>query len=167
MPDSYLPCDSCGGSRYGRNFPTSREGQNHRQVLQLSFDEAAVFFDFHSQLSQVCQLMVDCGLVPDARSEQSPSLSGGEAQRLKLVTELAGGLRPTRNAPAISRCATSTCSRSRRSVSTSATAKNSSACCTTSSTRGTRWSVIEHHLDLARRGGLRGGTRAGRRAQRW
>ena len=93
MPDSYLPCDNCGGSRYGPELSDiTWKNKTIGQVLQLSFDEAASFFDFHSQLSQVCQLMVDCGLGYLTLGQSSPSLSGGEAQRLKLVTELARGL---------------------------------------------------------------------------
>ena len=93
MPDSYLPCDDCGGTRYGPELADiTWKGKTIGQVLQLSFDEAAVFFDFHSQLSQVCKLMVDCGLGYLTLGQSSPSLSGGEAQRLKLVTELAKGL---------------------------------------------------------------------------
>ncbi len=93
MADSYLPCDGCGGSRYGPelNDITWKE-KTIGQVLQLTFEEAASFFDFHSQLSQVCQLMVDCGLGYLTLGQSSPSLSGGEAQRLKLVTELTKGL---------------------------------------------------------------------------
>ncbi len=93
MPDSYLPCDDCGGSRYGPELADiTWKGKTVGQVLKLSFDEAAVFFDFHSQLSQVCRLMVDCGLGYLTLGQSSPSLSGGEAQRLKLVTELTKGL---------------------------------------------------------------------------
>ncbi|HVZ63043.1 MAG TPA: excinuclease ABC subunit UvrA [Lacunisphaera sp.] len=94
MPDSYLPCDACGGSRYSPELgDITWKGKNIGEVLRMSFDEAAVFFDFHSQLSQVCQLMVDCGLGYLTLGQSSPTLSGGEAQRLKLVTELSGGLR--------------------------------------------------------------------------
>ncbi|MBI2516833.1 MAG: excinuclease ABC subunit UvrA [Opitutae bacterium] len=93
MADSYLPCDACGGSRFGPDLnDITWKGKTIGQVLQLSFDEAAVFFDFHSQLSQVCQLMVDCGLGYLTLGQSSPTLSGGEAQRLKLVTELTKGL---------------------------------------------------------------------------
>ena len=93
MPDSYLPCDDCGGSRYGAELrDIAWKGKSIGQVLQLSFDEAVAFFAFHSQLSQVCQLMIDCGLGYLTLGQSSPSLSGGEAQRLKLVTELAKGL---------------------------------------------------------------------------
>ncbi len=93
MADSYLPCDACGGSRYSSELADiTWKGRNIGQVLQLTFDEATAFFDFHSQLSQVCQLMVDCGLGYLTLGQSSPTLSGGEAQRLKLVTELTKGL---------------------------------------------------------------------------
>ncbi|RXK55957.1 excinuclease ABC subunit A [Oleiharenicola lentus] len=93
MADSYLPCDACGGSRFGPELvDITWKGKSIGQVLQLTFDEAAAFFDFHSQLSQVCRLMVDCGLGYLTLGQSSPTLSGGEAQRLKLVTELTKGL---------------------------------------------------------------------------
>ena len=93
MPDTYLPCDECHGTRYSADLADiTWKGKNIGQVLQLTFEEAAVFFDFHSQLEQVCQLMVDCGLGYLTLGQSSPTLSGGEAQRLKLVTELAHGL---------------------------------------------------------------------------
>jgi excinuclease ABC subunit A len=68
------------------------KGKSIGQVLQLTFEEAKSFFDFHSTLSSVCSLMVDCGLGYLTLGQSSPTLSGGEAQRLKLVTELAKGL---------------------------------------------------------------------------
>ncbi|HVU35518.1 MAG TPA: excinuclease ABC subunit UvrA [Opitutaceae bacterium] len=93
MPDTYLPCDDCRGSRYSAELADiTWKGKNIGQVLQLTFEEAAQFFDFHSQLAQVCQLMVDCGLGYLTLGQSSPTLSGGEAQRLKLVTELSAGL---------------------------------------------------------------------------
>jgi excinuclease ABC subunit A len=93
MPDTYLPCDDCRGSRYGPELADITWKQaTIGDVLRLTFEEAAVIFDFHSQLSQVCRLMCDCGLGYLTLGQSSPSLSGGEAQRLKLVTELAQGL---------------------------------------------------------------------------
>jgi len=93
MPDTYLPCDDCHGLRYGPDLADiTWKDKNIGQVLQLTFEEAAVFFDFHSQLSQVCRLMTDCGLGYLTLGQSSPTLSGGEAQRLKLVTELSRGL---------------------------------------------------------------------------
>jgi excinuclease ABC subunit A len=93
MPETYLGCDDCRGLRYGPELAgITWKGKNIGEVLQLTFDEAAAFFDFHSQLSQVCRLMVDCGLGYLTLGQSSPTLSGGEAQRLKLVTELSRGL---------------------------------------------------------------------------
>jgi len=93
MPNTYLPCDDCGGLRYGPELADiTWKGRTIGAVLQLTFEEAAAFFDFHSQLSAVCRLMVDCGLGYLTLGQSSPTLSGGEAQRLKLVTELSRGL---------------------------------------------------------------------------
>lgn len=93
MPDSYQPCDSCRGSRFGPELSDlTWKGKNIGQVLQMSFEEAATFFDFHAQLKEVCELMVACGLGYLTLGQSSPTLSGGEAQRLKLVTELTKGL---------------------------------------------------------------------------
>jgi excinuclease ABC subunit A len=61
-------------------------------LLELTFEEACDFFDFHSQLREVCGLMCETGLGYLTLGQSSPTLSGGEAQRLKLVTELSRGL---------------------------------------------------------------------------
>ncbi|HSY53036.1 MAG TPA: excinuclease ABC subunit A, partial [Opitutaceae bacterium] len=93
MPDAFLPCDACGGLRYGLELADiAWKGKTIGQVLQLTFEEAAQFFGFHARLGEVCRLMVDCGLGYITLGQSSPTLSGGEAQRLKLVTELAHGL---------------------------------------------------------------------------
>ena len=93
MPDTYLPCDDCRGSRYSPELADlTWKGRGIGDVLRLTFEEAAEFFSFHSQLAQVTKLMVDCGLGYLTLGQSSPTLSGGEAQRLKLVTELATGL---------------------------------------------------------------------------
>ena len=93
MPDTYLPCDDCHGTRYGPELnDITWKDHTIGQVLALTFEEAVTFFDFHSQLREVCQLMVDCGLGYLTLGQSSPTLSGGEAQRLKLVTELTSGL---------------------------------------------------------------------------
>ena len=93
MPDTYLPCDDCQGLRYGPELSDiAWNGRTIGAVLQLTFEEAAQFFSFHSELSQVCKLMADCGLGYLTLGQSSSTLSGGEAQRLKLVTELSRGL---------------------------------------------------------------------------
>jgi excinuclease ABC subunit A len=93
MPDTYLPCDDCQGLRYGPELSdVTWKGLSIGRVLRLTFEEAAGFFSFHSELSQVCRLMADCGLGYLTLGQSSSTLSGGEAQRLKLVTELSKGL---------------------------------------------------------------------------
>ncbi len=93
MPDSYLSCEACGGGRYGPELADlTWKGRSIGEVLRLSFEEAALFFDFHAQLGAVCRLMVECGLGYLTLGQSSPTLSGGEAQRLKLVTELSRGI---------------------------------------------------------------------------
>ena len=93
MPDTYLPCEDCHGSRFDAELAViTWKGKTIGEVLRLTFEEAAAFLDFHSQLREVCQLMVDCGLGYLTLGQSSPTLSGGEAQRLKLVTELTRGL---------------------------------------------------------------------------
>jgi excinuclease ABC subunit A len=93
MPDTYLPCENCGGLRYSQELADiTWKGKTIGQVLQLTFEEAAVFFDFHAKLGEVCRLMGACGLGYLTLGQSSPTLSGGEAQRLKLVSELARGL---------------------------------------------------------------------------
>ncbi|MBN1404697.1 MAG: excinuclease ABC subunit UvrA [Opitutales bacterium] len=93
MPDTYAPCEDCGGSRYGADLSDIRwNGRNIGEVLDMSFEEAAQFFDFHDKLHGMLDLMVQCGLGYLKLGQQSPTLSGGEAQRLKMVSELAKGL---------------------------------------------------------------------------
>ncbi len=93
MPDTYVVCEDCDGSRYGTELIDLHwKGKNIADVLAMTFDEAAEFFSFHSQLGEVMQLMVETGLDYLTLGQSSPTLSGGEAQRMKLVTELAKGL---------------------------------------------------------------------------
>ena len=92
LPDAFLPCDTCQGSRYGPELKdVTWQGRDIGAVLNLTFEEAAREFAFHAELGEVCRLMVDCGLGYLALGQSSNTLSGGEAQRLKLVTELAQG----------------------------------------------------------------------------
>ncbi|MEM9159682.1 MAG: excinuclease ABC subunit UvrA, partial [Verrucomicrobiota bacterium] len=93
MPDTYVRCEDCDGKRYGPELLDLHwKGKSIADVLQMTFEEAAEFFSFHSQLGEITQLMVDTGLGYLTLGQSSPTLSGGEAQRLKLVTELAKGL---------------------------------------------------------------------------
>ncbi len=92
MPDTYVTCEDCNGRRYGSELDELRwNGKSIADVLAMSFEEAAAFFSFHTQLSSLMQLMVETGLGYITLGQYSPTLSGGEAQRMKLVSELAKG----------------------------------------------------------------------------
>jgi excinuclease ABC subunit A len=93
MPDTFVTCEACGGRRYGPEvLEIQWKGKNVADLLEMTFEEARDFFDFHSQLREVCALMCETGLGYLTLGQSSPTLSGGEAQRLKLVTELSRGL---------------------------------------------------------------------------
>jgi len=93
LPDTYVTCEDCNGTRYSPELREVRwKGKNISDILNLSFEEAVPFFEFHSRLKAILQLMIDTGLGYLTLGQSSPSLSGGEAQRLKLVSELAKGL---------------------------------------------------------------------------
>ena len=93
MPDTYVRCEDCNGRRYGAELDELRwNGKSIADALEMSFEEAAGFFDFHTGLSSLLKAMVEAGLGYIALGQYSPTLSGGEAQRLKLVSELAKGM---------------------------------------------------------------------------
>lgn len=93
MPDTYVECDACRGKRYGAELLDLRwNDKNIADILAMSFDEAAKFFHFHTRLQAMMELMVETGLGYLELGQSSPTLSGGEAQRLKLVSELIKGL---------------------------------------------------------------------------
>ena len=92
MPDTYVTCEDCDGRRYGAELDELRwHGKSIADVLAMSFEEATEFFSFHTQLSSLMKLMVETGLGYICLGQYSPTLSGGEAQRMKLVSELAKG----------------------------------------------------------------------------
>ena len=93
MPDTYVTCEDCNGRRYGAELDELRwNGKNIADALEMSFEEAAEFFSFHTGLKSLLDAMVETGLGYIALGQYSPTLSGGEAQRLKLVSELAKGM---------------------------------------------------------------------------
>ncbi|MFT5826853.1 MAG: excinuclease ABC subunit A, partial [Yoonia sp.] len=93
MPDTYVTCEDCNGRRYGAELDELRwNGKSIADALSLSFEEAAEFFSFHTGLKSLLEAMVETGLGYIELGQYSPTLSGGEAQRLKLVSELAKGM---------------------------------------------------------------------------
>ena len=93
LPNAYMTCEDCGGSRYGPELNDIRwKGKTIADILQMTFEEAAEFFNSHRQLGDLLSLMAQTGLGYLTLGQSSTTLSGGEAQRLKLVRELAKGL---------------------------------------------------------------------------
>ncbi|HZD11186.1 MAG TPA: excinuclease ABC subunit UvrA, partial [Candidatus Binatia bacterium] len=89
LPDIYVPCDICKGSRYNRETLQVRyKGLNIAEVLDLTLDEGLEFFENIPPIQRKLQTMVDVGLGYIHLGQPAPTLSGGEAQRVKLSREL-------------------------------------------------------------------------------
>lgn len=89
LPDVYVPCEVCNGTQYTREaLEILFNGKNISDVLHMSIKEAADFFSFHPALSHKLRTLVDVGLEYVKLGQSAPTLSGGEAQRVKLATEL-------------------------------------------------------------------------------
>ncbi|MCH9675684.1 MAG: excinuclease ABC subunit UvrA [Gammaproteobacteria bacterium] len=90
LPDVRVQCDDCGGQRFNQDTcEVLFRDRSIANVLNMSVGDAVEFFDAHHQIRHVLQLMCDIGLDYLTLGQPSPTLSGGEAQRIKLVTELA------------------------------------------------------------------------------
>ena len=95
MPPAYIPCNDCGGSRFNpETLDVRYQGKNIAEVLDMSVEEAIAFFKNHSRVLMSLKALSDTGLDYIKLGQSSPTLSGGEAQRMKLVTHLLGGLEP-------------------------------------------------------------------------
>jgi excinuclease ABC subunit A len=90
LPDVYVTCETCGGKRYNRETLDIRyRGKNIHDVLTMTVDTAVEFFSAHRAIAERLQLIQDVGLGYIQLGQSATTLSGGEAQRVKLASELA------------------------------------------------------------------------------
>ena len=98
LPTTYVPCETCDQMRYNpATLEIRYNGRNIGDILQMSIKEAAEFFTNHTKLARTLNLLNDTGLGYLQLGQPSPTLSGGEAQRIKLIAELTKGRASIRN----------------------------------------------------------------------
>lgn len=89
LPDVYVPCDICNGKRYNREtLEITYKGKNIHQILELTVEDARQFFDAIPSIARKLQTLIDVGLSYICLGQSATTLSGGEAQRVKLSKEL-------------------------------------------------------------------------------
>lgn len=89
LPDVYVPCEVCGGTRYNHEtLQIKYRGKNIAEVLDLTIDDAVEFFENHPKIHKQLSTIQDVGLGYIKLGQSAPTLSGGEAQRVKLASEL-------------------------------------------------------------------------------
>lgn len=100
LPPAFVRCETCDGSRFNREtLDIEYGGKNIAQVLDLSVEEGIQFFSSVQKIKRALEALHDTGLDYLKLGQQSPTLSGGEAQRVKLVTHLLTGLKPGLDLP--------------------------------------------------------------------
>ncbi len=98
LPTTYTRCETCQGSRFNpQTLDVRYKGKNIAEVMHLSVAEALPFFEAVPKIRRALEALRDTGLDYLKLGQTSPTLSGGEAQRLKLVTHLLSGLKPDRD----------------------------------------------------------------------
>ena len=89
LPDVYVPCEVCGGTRYNREtLQIKYKGKNIYDVLNMNVEEALEFFKNIPKVKDKLQVLMDVGLSYIKLGQSAPTLSGGEASRVKLAKEL-------------------------------------------------------------------------------
>jgi excinuclease ABC subunit A len=89
LPDVYIPCETCKGLRYNRDtLEVTFKGHNIADVLAMSIEEAVHFFENQPRIARILGTLYDVGLGYIRLGQPAPTLSGGEAQRVKLAAEL-------------------------------------------------------------------------------
>src|SRR5690606_31984191 len=88
-PDVYVPCEGCSGTRYNREtLQIKYKGKTISDALGMTVDEAIAFVENHPKIYRSLKTIVDVGLGYIKLGQSAPTLSGGEAQRVKLASEL-------------------------------------------------------------------------------
>jgi excinuclease ABC subunit A len=102
LPPAFVRCETCSGTRFNpETLEVEFNSRNIAQVLDMSVEEAIEFFSAQRRILRPLQALHDTGLDYLKLGQTSPTLSGGEAQRVKLVSHLLGGLRPGPEADAV------------------------------------------------------------------
>jgi excinuclease ABC subunit A len=98
LPSTYVPCEDCTGNRYNpQTLEVLYNEKSIGDVMEMTIEEAAEFFSVHPKIARALGLLVDTGLGYLKLGQPSPTLSGGEAQRLKLAAELTRGVGRAQN----------------------------------------------------------------------
>ncbi len=98
LPSSYVPCEDCGGQRYNaQTLEVLYHERSIGDVMKMTIAQAAEFFAVNQKIARPLSLLVETGLGYLQLGQPSPTLSGGEAQRLKLATKLTRGVSRAQN----------------------------------------------------------------------